>query len=359
MTFSRYYAIILSLLLIAVSFSQAQELEHTAWEVYVERDIDENGTDRLQFINLLTGNITTANVNGERYTPLSDYIMYYDNISRAVLTVRPNGTVSPHPFIQLNDARRVDWIISSDQRLIAWTLTYDNDEGLITETYISDLVGTNPEIVLADGPRNDGARVFPVAFSVENSALILDSQPDSIGDLAPYRQYAGLFQLSLVDGAINPLPHERSCFCAAALSAGQFIRLAVTNELNGFDVVIHNLADNTSRSIAATDLDNYTQGGNILISPDGNRAMYALSQIEIGSANPSVQTVIMLVNLEAMTQSQLSEPIRAYISPVAWTEDNSAILFTMSDQDGTWKIDLNTGDLTRIATANYIGVLEL
>ena len=49
--------------------STAQDNAHGSWEIYVERDVDANGTDRLLFLNLLTGDITTAEVVGERFTP--------------------------------------------------------------------------------------------------------------------------------------------------------------------------------------------------------------------------------------------------------------------------------------------------
>ncbi|MEL6526646.1 MAG: hypothetical protein AAFQ07_13150, partial [Chloroflexota bacterium] len=37
---------------------------HT-WEVYIERDIDIAGTDRLHFVDLLLGDVSTLDVNGE------------------------------------------------------------------------------------------------------------------------------------------------------------------------------------------------------------------------------------------------------------------------------------------------------
>jgi hypothetical protein len=352
----RFHVFMLLCLAFAISPSKAQETSHTAWEVYVERDIDANGTDRISFLDLLIGDITSAEVVGERFTLLDDYLLYFDLSNRAVMTIRPDGTVSPHPFIRLQDARRADWLISSDNRLIAWTLTYGEANSLSTVTSIANPSGTNQRVVLSDGPRNDGVRVFPVAFSVDNSALILDSQPDGIGDLIPYRQYASLFRLSLIDGEITSLPDEASCFCAAALRAGQFLRLSATTR--GFAVRVYDLENGESQTITTLGLVNYTLGGDILISPDGNMAVYALSQVEIGTTPLIVRTVLILINLQSMTQIQLSEPISSYIHPVKWTEDRSAILLTIPERNGTWKINLDTGELVRVAEATFIGVLE-
>lgn len=348
----------LIVLVLIPAFTIAQEENRTTWEIYVERGIDDSSTDRLQFINLLTGEINTLEVTGERYTVLGNSLLYFDSLNRMVMTAHPDSTTIPHPFIQLGAARRVDWIVSSDERSIAWTLTYDNDGGLTTVTTVANPNGTNQNLVLSDGPRNDGVRVFPLAFTLENSGLILDSQPDGIGDIAPYRQYANLFQLSLIDGSITPLSDELACFCAASLDAGKLMRLAITNDFSGFDVALTDFPGGDTQLISSPGLVNYTQGGNILISPDGTRAVYVLSQVEINSTELNVRTVMMLVNLETLTQTQLSQPITNYLQPLGWTEDNTAVLVSILGRNGTWKIDLFSGELRRIATNTYIGLIE-
>lgn len=357
MNFKKLLPLLLILFLAPLNML-TQDALRTTWEIYVERDVDESGTDRLQFINLLTGDINTLEVTGERYTPLGNSLLYFDSLNRMVMTARPDSTTTPHPFIQLGAARRVDWIVSPDERSIAWTLTYDNDGGLTTVTTVANPNGTNQNLVLSDGPRNDGVRVFPLAFTLENSGLILDSQPDGIGDIAPYRQYANLFQLSLIDGTIMPLSDELACFCAASLGGGKLMRLAITNDFSGFDVALTDFPDGDIQLISSLGLVNYTQGGNILISPDGTRAVYVLSQVEINSTEPNIRTVMMLVNLETLTQTQLSQPIPNYLQPLRWTEDNSAVLVSILGRNGTWKVDLLSGELLRIATNTYIGLIE-
>jgi hypothetical protein len=336
--------------------SKAQEAG--AWEVYIERDIDAVGTDRLLFVNLLSGELSSAQVNGENFTPLSDYLLYFDTVNRAVMTVRPDGTVSPHSFILLGDARRVDWVLSSDRRLIAWTLTYGDANSLSTVTSIAAPNGADQRLVLSDGPRSDGARVLPVAFSLDNSSLILDSQPDTIGELVPYRQYAALSRFSLVDGSITAMQGEPSCFCAAALRAGEFVRLRLSNERGGFDVQVYSNRNPEARTIESLGLAEYTQGGEILIAPDGNLAVYVLSQVEFGVADPSVQSLLILIDLVNYTQVSLSEAINSYIKPLSWTDDNSAILVSIPQRNGTWKISLSDGELVQVAEATYLGVLE-
>ena len=51
----------------------------------------------------------------------------------------------------------------------------------------------------------------------------------------------------------------------------------------------------------------------------------------------------------------LTEPITTYVQPVAWTEDNSAVIFTSPEQDGTWKVTLSDGTLDKVAEVTYVG----
>jgi hypothetical protein len=228
-----------------------------------------------------------------------------------------------------------------------------------TLTQVATPDGTNQRVLFEDAVRGDGLRVLPIAFSVDNSALIMDFHPDIISSFAPYDQYAGLFHLSLADGTITPMPDDDSpCFCSATLRAGQLVRLSVTSDLSGFDVLVFDLASGTRDKIDAIPLTDFTQAGNMLISPDGNRVVYAMSQVPNFSQSPNaVRTVLMSANLDTMEQEQLSDPITQYLRPVRWTEDNTAVLFVSPDRDGTWKINIDDGELTRVAEATFIGVL--
>jgi hypothetical protein len=67
--------------------------------------------------------------------------------------------------------------------------------------------------------------------------------------------------------------------------------------------------------------------------------------------------VFVLVDLERMTQTALTDPITTFVEPLAWTEDNTAILLTSRQRDGTWKISLADRTLERIAEATYLGTL--
>ncbi|GEM_PF-310095 len=347
-------------------------------QVFIERDVDSGGRDRVIFVDLLTGEEFSVTVAGERYTVLQNSVMYFDSERSQVMLLLPNGTLRPHPFIQKPEsARRIDWIVAADGSRIAWTITEGTPNALVTRTYVANAADTGTingfsetgHEVFVDAPR-DGVRAFPVAFNDNGSRLYMDYQPDAIGDFAPLRQYAGLFALDLTDSASTPvlLPGEPGCFCGAGIGAGRFVRLALRDGLSGFDVRVTDLnaADPalTTRQIAAISLVGFTQNGDVLIAPDGARAVYSLAQIRgFGTAEQSVQMVFILVDLVNGTQRTLTQPSGVLYRPIAWTEDSSAILVTTSTGAagtgaiGTWKIDVNDGSLRLIASAAYLGTL--
>ncbi len=328
-------------------------------QVFLERDIDQAGTDRLLFVDTLTGSSTPLEVKGERYTLAQRAVLYYDTAANRVMLARPDGSTAEHPFIQPGpQTRRIDWLLSPDGTHIAWTTTESLADGtLSTVTTVATTAGDNLREGLVDGPRA-GIRALPVAFNADYTVLYMDYQPDSIADLTPFRQYAGLFALTLDSGAAAFLPGEPGCFCGAGIGSGLLLRLQLSPAADGFDAAVHHLDSGASAVIPALALPGYTQGGDVLIAPDGTRAVYALAQMrDFGGPNQSVRTVFVLVNLTARTQAALTSPITTFVQPVAWSEDNTAVIFTSPDQDGTWKVNISDGRLAKIAAATYLGAL--
>jgi hypothetical protein len=318
--------------------------------------------DRLHFIDLQTGETTITTVSGQRYTLFGRGVMFYDPAAGRVRLATPDGRVRAHPFIQpLADGQRVDWALSADGQRVAWTLTTTQADGQITTlTQVAHIDGSSPRQALVDGPRA-GIRVLPLGFSADGRMLYFDYQPDGIGDLTPFRQYAGLFALDLETGATTPLPGEPGCFCGAGLGNGLLLRLALTADLRGFDAVLTNLGAGTQERIPALRLANYTLGGGILFAPDQAQAVYVLAQVrDFGGANFSARAVYVLVDLIKRTQTILTGPVTVLAQPVAWADDGATIIFAsvVPGQDGTWKIGPDEQRLIKVAEATYLGTLE-
>lgn len=323
--------------------------------IFLVRDVDGAGGDRLVWIDQLTGSERRIDVDGDRYTVLPGGVMYWDAARARVMFADRAGNVGEHPFIQPSvGARRIDWALSPDRSRLAWTIVEGEAGALVTTTYTARADGVDLRPLLSDGAR-DGVRVYPVGFTDDNARLILDYQPDTIGDLTPFRQYAGLFTLDLASGAGTPLPGEPACFCGAGVGGSLFVRMTTGNG-DGFAVRVASLADGASYTLPALDLPGYTQGGDVLIAPDGSRAVYALAQVTgFGTGVSGAEVVYGLIDLAARTQTTLVEPITSLLHPVAWTENNSAILFTHRERNGTWKLNLADGQLAIVAEGVYLG----
>jgi hypothetical protein len=334
------------------------------YQVFLLHDVDETGLDRLIFIDTLTGQETTIEVYGERYIIAGENVLFFETPSRSVRLASPNGSVRDHPFIHTDSQTyRIDWVVSQDNSLIAWTVTQGNQSSLITYTTVADMEGVLPRQILVDGPL-DGIRAMPIAFSDDQTQLYMDYQPDGIGDLTPFTQYAGMFSIVIPQnngdqiGEPSFLPGEPGCFCGGGIGAGWLLRLSLTADLTGYNVRVYNLLGAVEQTIPALSLRNYTQAGDFLISPDGTRAVYALARVEgFGTPNQSVTTVFALVDLQDMSQALLGDPITTFVHPIAWTEDNTGLIFTTPERDGTWKLSVVNGVLTKIAEATYIGTL--
>jgi hypothetical protein len=70
-----------------------------------------------------------------------------------------------------------------------------------------------------------------------------------------------------------------------------------------------------------------------------------------------VQSVIVLVDLLSLAQQPIPAPEGRLLRPLAWTEDNSAILFADSVEGSTWKVSVRSGELEKVANGVYLGTL--
>lgn len=335
------------------------EAEQAGWDVFIRNSEDEAATE-LVFINILTGEMNSASIAGERFTLLGKSVIYYDLDEGQVKQAAPDTSIRDHPFLSKSaDTERVDWLVFRDGRTIAWTATRRGDGGaLSTSTFVSDLDGADSREVLLDGPRA-GVHVLPVAFSEARNELIMEAHPDGIGKYFSYRQYAGLFALDLVDGAVRQLPDESGCYCAAGFGDRVLLRLPPSSSGDGVEVEVYSLDGSQKMAIESAAPAGFTSPGEVLVSADGNLALYVVSQVPArGVATGETRSVFVLADLQTLEQSLVSNPITGLVRTVAWTEDHGAVLFTDDQQLGTWKLRLSDGKISEVASALYLGSLQ-
>ncbi len=352
---------LISLIALLSIESTIAQVDNHPYQVFVDRNFGGRGLDRILFVDLLDGAETSVEVSGERYTTLAEAVIYYDTVEDQVNQIYPDGSIEKHSFIEHEEgSHRIDWLLSDDGRYIVWTLAFtDERERLSTRTYLADIDGDNVQLVLEDGPYDSGVRALPVALSGDLRTLYMDTHPDGISRFTPFNLYAGIFAVDVETGELKPLPDEQpaSCLCGADIGTDRFLRMRWDDDFTGFDLHVYDLITEINQHIPTLRYNNYTSG-DILITPDGNQAVYTLSRLtNFGSEDQSIRTVFVLVDLASMTQAELTNQITTFVRPVKWTEDNSAIILLSPIQDGTWKINLENGRLERIAELTYIGTL--
>ena len=322
--------------------------------------IDRNGAMALVFVDLNSGKQTRLEVNGERFTVLGDSVMFFDARNRSVKLASPDGELATHPYIALTASEtRAEWAISADGKRIAWTTIEGNAPAAIsTVTRVADIDGANARTVFRE-TRQDGVRVQPVSFSLDGSRLFMDYHPDGLDTLVVFPQYAGLFALDLSvedpQASMAFLAGEPGDFTGAGFGAGYYLRLGVSRELNGFDLQVTQLATNAEWEISASG-GGYSIAGDVLVSPDGRYAVYAQAALQgIGTGTAQAETVIMRVDLAEMSQSALTGPLEGVMRPVAWSEEDTAVVLVNASRPGTWKARLSDGRVQQVAELTYIG----
>jgi hypothetical protein len=332
--------------------------------VFLERG---SVNDTLIFVDGLTGETQRVTVTGERYTVYQLGVMFYDRTLRRVMIAQPDGNISEHPYIRLApEVQRVDWVIADNGERLAWTVVGTDVQGrLTTRTTIANIDGTGIRPVYtevdADGNR---LRALPIGFSADNETLYMDNYPDGIEQFIAFNQYVGIFALDLNTQATTLLPGEQgsSCICGGAIRDDLFLRLRLNigGTRSGFDMHIYNLSADTEDVIPAPNVGAYDTAGDVLISDDGSQAIYALASItDFNTPTQRIETVFVLVDVSTLEQRVLNRsPLTLFVRPVTWTEDNSAVIFTNPEQDGTWKINISDGRLERIADATYLGIYQ-
>lgn len=336
------------------------EAQSASWKVFLQHDDAGSASTLVTFVDLLTGAVTAVETTGERHTLIDGAVLYFDHIDGQVKLAKPDGIIRDHPFIVLRPAdQRVDWAVSADGKRVAWALSSKNAQGqLTTSIQLADAAGTDIRELLVYGPRA-GVRLAPVAFSAGGATLYIEVQAEATA-AAPYTKRGGLFALN-VDEA-NPttqmLPGDQSCYCAVAFGGDIMLRLVSSEAAGGIALEIYALGSGARRVAPAVSRGNYNEAGNILISPDGTLAVYALSQANaLATSLEEIRSVLVLADLQNARQMVFNHPMTDRARPVRWTEDNSAIIFTQSGAGETWKIQVDNGTAIKISDSAYLGML--
>ena len=330
-----------------------------SWDVFIEQSAEKPLETTVIFIDLLTGESVGIVTTGERYTLVGGAVLYFDRAERKVKLVKPDGVIRDHTFVMLDSGDyRIDWAVSDDGRRIAWANSRKNDDDLLTTTLkVADAAGAEIRELLVYGPR-PGIRLVPLAFGGDSETIYLEAQADATRDAGAYTRRSGLFALDFGGKTVaaSALPAEGTCYCAVGFGDDLMLRLVPAGDSAGFELEIHALGTGELRRAMPVSLGDYNEAGNLLVSPDGALAVYALSQVSgYATDRAEVRSVIVLADLENARQMLVNYSMSAPVQPISFTEDNSALLLTQAGIGGVWKMKLDDGATVKVADGVHLG----
>lgn len=330
------------------------------WAVFLRHNSAAPAETAVIFVDLLTGETTNALTRGERHTLIDDGVLYFDGNDLQVKLVKPDGLIREHPFLVMKSGDfRIDWAVANDGRQIAWAISRQGSDGLATSLMVADAGGSDIRQLLSYGPR-PGIRLVPVAFDRVADALYVAVHVEGTEEATAYARHSGLFRLdySAENVATSALTNDQPCFCAVGFGDDVWLRLVSEDRTSGIELEIHELSTGTMRVVPPISMGSYEEAGNLLVSSDGAVAVYALSQVSgLNSLREDIRSVAVLVDLENARQMVVNYPMSNLVRPIAFTEDNSAVLLRQEGRDGTWKMQLDDGETVMVANDTFLGII--
>ncbi|MBN1563150.1 MAG: hypothetical protein JXA10_04880 [Anaerolineae bacterium] len=329
-------------------------------DVFVAESPDTT-TSTIYFLDALSGLNTVINVeNGELFTLVGDYVLYAKTHTGAIMSANRDGILSPHPFIRPEvDTEAIWWVTSPNHAAIAWVRV--NTAGQ-SEAYVAWADGRDLRQLPISSPEAP-LMLFPVALNTSRTLFFYDAAHSTT--ITPYPAFAHIITYDIANEMFSTPPSEPNCLCGAAVSPDGRIfarlestQIAAEQEANGpFALRVWDLPTNASFFIPAPDLD-YGFAGDLLLNTFGTFAVYSVAT-GVGIEADSVQTEYALVLVDVVAQQQRllvdAGPVR--YCPVTFLDDNNALMLT--DGTSTYKLDLASGDLTRVSDLRYLGTITL
>jgi len=350
--FWRLCALGLAAVLLVAGQARAQEPGRV--EVFLGQDAD-TGIARVYFMDPLSGLSTlVAAENGQYFTLVGDYVLYEKAGTGAVMRANASGTLEPHPFIRrLVDTRALYWVTSPDGAAVAWVRV--NTAG-ISEAYVAWADGSDLRQLPISTP-GSGLDLFPLALT--NDRTFFYDAAHTPGN-TPYDQFAHVAAYSVEQETFFTLPGEPNCPCGAAITPdGRFFaRLEGAQGQGPFVLHAWDLPTEADIRIPAPALS-YRIGGDLVLNDTGRLAAYSVA----AGVGPEAgimpeQYALVVVDAAAGRQVVALAPDTTRYRPVAFIDDDSALLLAGVSAPGTYKLDLTSTNLWRVSDETYLGAIS-
>ena len=325
-------------------------------EVYLEQRPN-SPTARLYFMDAFSGLSTVASVeSGHDFTLLDDYVLYQKGQTGAVMRVRADGTLEPHPFIQRTpDTIALHWVTTPQHDGVAWVRV--NTMGQ-SEAYVAWADGSDLRQLPLSA--EETRALYPLALAEGRRLFFYDrAYPPVPPENMPFAPLTHLAEYDIEGEMLFPLPAEPNCACPAAVTADGriFARLEAPQGQGPFALHEWDLLTGADIQVPPPALPQ-RQAGDLLLNATGTLAAYnAASGLGVEAGLIPEQYALVLVDVAAGQQRVLLPADATRYIPQAFIDEDAALLLTSPTQGGTYKLDLESGTLQQVSDKMFLGVI--
>lgn len=342
-------------------------------DVFLAYD-NEARTVTVYFANGVTGLSAITTVNNfppelnllEEFTLTANGVIYRDPEGVEPRLIAPNGNVFDLSFIpQRTDQTllRVEWVISPNGRTIAWAEMFFSD-GWQAALYVAQLDGSNlrtlPPIPLTEA--RSYSRIAMLAVSNDGSRVFFDLEHPT----EPRRPEDLFLDYQLVEAYIEQrqnyfhLPGEPNCFCPASIAEDgrTLIRLERTASGVGYEIRLVNLENNRERRIDAAADAQFTQAGDVLLSPSGTMILYTMGGVQGAPTDEPPTFALIVADFATGEQRVVSSSSEQRLRAMGFIDRNTAVIVVDLRTQTTYKMSLDTGELEQVANLIWLGNLQ-
>jgi len=340
----------LILLVLPPGSSQATAPGQT--DVFVSYDSD-SGSYNIYFVDALSGLSTVVHVdNGWRFTLVGNYVLYEKPQTGSIMRANANGTVEPHPFIwRTPDVQAIHWVTSPDARAIAWVQISTTG---VSQAYVAWANGDDFRQLPITSPPTPLV-LEPLALTNGITQFFYDTSHSAEPGLStPFSYYENIGVYNISDEIFGTVPEEPGCPCGAALTSDgrTFARLVSNSGVGPFELHVWDLPTGASIEIPAPDLP-YRWAGDLILNSKGTLGVYSASDTNSNTAEALY--ALILVDMVTRQQYLVLRPGPVRYKPIAFIDDDGALLMVGVTDGATYKLNVVNGELQRVSDETYLG----
>lgn len=315
-------------------------------DVFLQQDL-QTGQSQVFFLDPLSGLSTVLNVeSGRNFSVVGDGVIYEKAQTGAIMLAHADGILEPHPFIRRGvDTAAVRWAVSPDGQAIGWVLVSQSG---VSQAFVAWADGRDQRQLPISTP-TPPLELYPLALTDGMALFFYDAAHTPAAD--PYDVFAHLAGYNVQGDAFFPLSGEPNCPCAAAISPDGriYARLEADGGSGPFALHLWDLPTGAEIRIPPPEVS-LAYAGDLILNRSGTLAAYSAA-----NDPQAALSALLVVDAALQTQTVALDPGPDRYRPLAFIDGDTALL--LAGADGTYKLDLTTGDLRHVSPARYLGTV--